>query len=161
MVIISDLLRCFLKIVALLSIQIVCCARMQGSHYGNSNCIIYRKEAITRTQKEKPFKAVKGFNTKLALFLRSYYAIINNLHVCSFTYPISHAHGRASKTVLRARNLVHKKVIICERVGYRKVPRKSYKYIDDLSKIFYREQSLSVTGLPWTTKLAFTIVSLN
>ena len=39
-----------------------------------------------------------------------YHIIIDNMHVCSFMCTISHVHGRAPKTVLRARNLVYEKL---------------------------------------------------
>ena len=38
-------------------------------------------------------------------FLTLYHVIISNVHVSSFACAISHVHGCASKTVLRARNL--------------------------------------------------------
>ena len=52
----------------------------------------------------------KGFNTNLVQFLSPYHVIISNVHVCSFTSMITHAHGPPPKTVLRAQNLVHKKL---------------------------------------------------
>ena len=62
------------------------------------------------TEIERPFLAAKGSNTNLVLFLPPYYVIISNVHVCSFTCTISCVHGRAPKTVLRARNLVYEKL---------------------------------------------------
>ena len=47
------------------------------------------------------------------------------------------------------------------RIRHGKVLGKGGKYMDELSKTFYLELSLSVTGLARTTKLAFTTVSLN
>ena len=79
---------------------------MEGSHHVNWNSIIYRKGIIHRTEIERPFLAGKGFNTNLVQFLLPYHVIISNVHVCSFACTISHLHGRAPKTVLRARNLV-------------------------------------------------------
>ena len=100
----------FLKMVVVLSKSITYCSRMEGSNHENWNSIIYRKEAVHRTGIERPFLAVKGFNTNLAQFLPPYHVVISNVRLCSFTCTISHVCGRASKTVLRARNLVYEKL---------------------------------------------------
>ena len=63
-----------------------------------------------RSEIERPFLAAKGFNTNLVQFLSLYHVIISNVQVCSFTCTIYHVPGFAPKTVLRARNLVHKKL---------------------------------------------------
>ena len=63
-----------------------------------------------KTEIERPFLAANSFNTTLVHFLPPYHVIISNLHVCSFTCMIFHVHGRAPKTVLRARNLVYEKL---------------------------------------------------
>ena len=48
--------------------------------------------------------------TNLVQFVPLYHVIMNNVHVWSFTCTISNFHGRAPKTVLRARNLVYEKL---------------------------------------------------
>ena len=63
-----------------------------------------------RTEIERPFSTAKGFNTNLVQFLPPCYVITSNVHVCSFACTIFHVHGRAPKTVLEARNLVHEKL---------------------------------------------------
>ena len=63
---------------------------------------------------EKPFLAVKGFNTNSVQCLPPYFVVISNMHVYSLTRTISHLHRRAPKTVLRVRKLVYEKVIIFE-----------------------------------------------
>ena len=47
--------------------------------------IIYRKGAIHRTEVERPFLAVKGFDANLVQFLPPYHVIISNMHIFSFT----------------------------------------------------------------------------
>ena len=74
------------------------------------NSIIYGKEAVHRTEIEKPFLATKGFNANLEHFLPLHHVIIGNVHVCSFTSTISFVHGLTPKTVLCAGNLVYKKL---------------------------------------------------
>ena len=76
---------------------------MEGSHHVNWSSIIYRRGAIHRTEIERPFLAGKDFKTNLEQFLLPYHVIISNVHVYSFRCRISHAHGRAPKTVLHAR----------------------------------------------------------
>ena len=66
------------------------------------------------TKIERPFLAAKGFNTNSVQCLPLYYAFISKVHVCSFTFTISHVHRRAPKTVLHARNLMYEKIIIYE-----------------------------------------------
>ena len=66
------------------------------------------------TEIERSFLAAKGFNTNLVQCLPLYYVIISKVHVCSFMCTISHVHKHAPKMVLRARNLVYKKIIIYE-----------------------------------------------
>ena len=66
--------------------------------------------AIHGTEIERPFLAAKGFNTNLVQFLPKHHVIISNVDVCSFMCTISYVHGRASKTVSGARNLVHEKL---------------------------------------------------
>ena len=61
------------------------------------------------TKIERPFLAANGFNTNLVHFLPLYHVIISNMHVCSFTCTISHVHWLATKTVLRAQDLVYEK----------------------------------------------------
>ena len=79
---------------------------MKGSLHVNWDAIIIcKKGAIHRTEIERPFLAAKSFNANLVQFLTPYHVIISNVHVSSFACTISHVHGRASKTVLRARNL--------------------------------------------------------
>ena len=80
-------------------------ATVEGSHHGNRNRIIYKKDAIHRTEMEMLFLPAKGFNTNLVQFLPLY--VFSNIHVCSFT--CTNVNGRAPKTVLRARNPVHEK----------------------------------------------------
>ena len=63
-----------------------------------------------KTEIERPFLAALGFNTNLVHFLLPYHVIISIVHVCSFTGPIFHMHGRAPKTVLGARNLMYEKL---------------------------------------------------
>ena len=58
------------------------------------------------TEIERLFLDAKGFNTNLVQFL-PYHVIISNVHVCPFTCTIFQIHGRATKTVLRARDLVY------------------------------------------------------
>ena len=82
---------------------------MEGNHHVNWNTIIYRKGAIYRTEEEKPFLAAKGFSTNLVQFLTSH-VIIGSMHVCSFTWTMTHVHGPAPETALHARNLVHEKL---------------------------------------------------
>ena len=55
---------------------------------------------------ERLFLPAKCFNTNLVQFLPSYYAIISNMHVCSFMCTISKVHRRASETVLHARKII-------------------------------------------------------
>ena len=59
---------------------------------------------------EKLILAANNFNTNLGQFLPPYYVTISNVHICSFTCTIYHKHGRAPKTVFRARNLVYEKL---------------------------------------------------
>ena len=54
-------------------------------------------------------KGAKGFNTNFVQSLPLYQVIISNVLVYSFTLTIPHVHGRAPKTILRARNLVYEK----------------------------------------------------
>ena len=77
----------------------------EDGHHANLNNIIYRKEAVHRTEIEKLFLPTKGFNTNLVQFHLLYH-IISNMHI-SFTCLISHVHRRAPKAVLHAQNLVH------------------------------------------------------
>ena len=65
--------------------------------------VIYREEEVHKGEIERLFLAGKCFNTNLVHF-------ISNMHVCSFTGMISQVRNRASKTVLRAQNLVYKKL---------------------------------------------------
>ena len=81
---------------------------MEGSH-ANWKSTIYRKGAVHCTQIERSFSATKSFNTSLEHILLPY-VIISNVHVCSFTGTIFHVHERATRTVLRARNLMHEKL---------------------------------------------------
>ena len=62
------------------------------------------------TEIEKPFPAASGFNTKLVHLPMPYHVIISTLHVRSFMGIISHMYWRATKAVLRARNLVYEKL---------------------------------------------------
>ena len=59
---------------------------------------------------ERPFLAAKGFSTNLVHSPSPYHVIICNVHLCFVTGTISHVHGLAPKTILRARNLVFEKL---------------------------------------------------
>ena len=59
---------------------------------------------------ERSLLAAKGFSANLVHFLPPYHVIICNVHHCSVTGTISHVHGLAPKTILRARNLVFEKL---------------------------------------------------
>ena len=83
---------------------------MKGGPNINWNSIIYREKAIRRTEIERLFLARMGFNINLVQSLPLCHVIISNVHVCSFTRTISDLHGRASKKVLRAQNLVKEKL---------------------------------------------------
>ena len=84
--------------------------------YIHSPIVLQNKKFLCRLVKflEGPFLAARGFDTNLVQCLPPYYVIISNMHVCSFTCTISHVHRRTPKTVLRSRNLVYEKIIICE-----------------------------------------------
>ena len=84
--------------------------KMEGSHHVNWNSTIYRKGAVHRIEREKPLLAAKAFDTNLVQLLPPYHVIISNVQVCSFMCTISHVHGRAPKTVLRAQNLAYEKL---------------------------------------------------
>ena len=56
------------------------------------NSLICRKEAIHRTEIERPFLAAKGCNTNSVQFLPPYYVIISQVQVCSFSLTIPHVH---------------------------------------------------------------------
>ena len=55
---------------------------MEGDRHVNRNSITYRKGAIQRTEIERPFLAVKGFNTNLVQFLNFYWHIMLLLVTC-------------------------------------------------------------------------------
>ena len=61
-----------------------------------------------------------------------YHVIISNVHVCSFRGMTSHMHKRAPKMVLRARNLVNKK-LYSMKIG---IP---YEYMNFL-KIIHKDE---------------------
>ena len=48
------------------------------------------------------FLAAQGFNTNLVQCLPSYFVIISNMYICSFTCIFSHVHMHAPKTDLHA-----------------------------------------------------------
>ena len=54
------------------------------------------------------YQGIETSHFKLVQFLLLYH-VISNVHICSFTCIIFHVHGGASKMVLHAQNLVHKK----------------------------------------------------
>ena len=62
------------------------------------------------TEIERLFPAASRFNTKLVHLPMPYHVINSILHVCSFMDIISHVYWRATKAVLRARNLVYEKL---------------------------------------------------
>ena len=66
------------------------------------------------TEIERVFLAAKGFATNLVQCLPPYYVIISTVHICPFTCTTFHAHRRAPKSVLCARNLLYKKFVIHE-----------------------------------------------
>ena len=82
---------------------------MEDNLHVNWNSVIYRKEALHRTEIEGPVLASESFNASLVQFLPPYHIIISNVHVFYFTFTISHVHGRTPKTVLRARSLLYEK----------------------------------------------------
>ena len=92
--------------VMLLCKQIVQCTRREDSHHVNSNSIIYRKRAIARTERERSFLVVKGFNTNVVQFLRPHHVIISNVHVCSFCARFPTCTRCAPKMVLCARKII-------------------------------------------------------
>ena len=67
------------------------------------------KETLNKTKTERLFSATRDFDTNLVHFLRMY-VIISSVLVYPFTGTISHVHICEPKTVLRAQNLVSKKL---------------------------------------------------
>ena len=82
---------------------------MDGVHPANYQSRNNRKGTLDITETERMFSATKDFDTNLVHFLRPF-VIISNVHVYSFTGTISHVHICVPKTVLRAKNLVSKKL---------------------------------------------------
>ena len=78
---------------------------MEGSHHVKLNNVMYREEAIHRTEIERLFLAAKGFNINLVQFLLWCHVVISNVHIYPFTLIISHMH---LKKVLHAQSLRYK-----------------------------------------------------
>ena len=91
--------------------------------------MMYRKGAIHMTEIERPLLAPKGL---IPIQYNVYHCIMLLLVKCTstlFTCTISHVHRRAPNMVLQARNLVYKKIMICEGLLWFLFLRPLFNYI--------------------------------